>query len=130
MRTATAEIIFTDSEQGSGPAEPTEELSSKAALEDLGVRLVPRLVKKLEGMRNSSTVLIEVRGIERAKDANAIARFIKSIPGVLTISEPELEGRNMTVEVSLGSITSSELAEKLESSATLKAYKTSSPKHK
>lgn len=124
-RTGTAEYLFVDSDQRTGPEDPTEELSSKAALEELGVALAPKLIAKLNalGGQGGSVVQVQFRSVERASDVTTLAKALAGVPGVVRVSDPEFEGRTVTVEVTLRGLSAANFAAKVEGLSSLKRYK-------
>ena len=86
IRMDTGEKFYADEIQKTGSAEPTEELSSKACLEQSASDISERLLARLEtlSVAASQTVEIQVRGIgsafiDRAVPRAALESFVRSL---------------------------------------------------
>lgn len=124
MRVDTAERIYSDSIQKTGPPEPTVELSSKACLEEAGRALCPSLVRKLDkvALPSNRFVELQVRGIGGAARAKQLESALAKLPGVLEVAPDGFEANTYTAELTVSAATAGDLAAALETAAPLKPF--------
>jgi hypothetical protein len=124
MRVDTAERIYSDSIQKTGPPDATVELSSKACLEEAADELSPRLLQKLDklAMPSSRYVELQVRGIGGAARAKELEKSIAKLPGVLDIAPGGFEANTWSAEVKVTVATMRDLPSMLESNSLFKRF--------
>ena len=124
IRMDSGEKFYAGSLQKTGSPEPTEELSSKACLEETAAELTPTLLDKLAKLSLSATQHIEmtVRGIASISLANQFSDVLQKVPGVLEVTPGDFDAQTYTVEVLLDKIELRAFAARLEENASLKKF--------
>jgi hypothetical protein len=125
IRVDTAEKIYSDSLQKTGPPEDAVELSSKACLEDMGDDISDSLMKKLDKLSLGDTqqVELEIRGVKSVAISNELEKAISKVDGVLEIFPGDYNASTYQTEVNLRKVSLRDFAARLETTPNLKRFK-------
>lgn len=125
IRMDSGEKFYAGSIQKTGSPEPTEELASKACLEQAASSLCPEVLDKCAGLASSEGqhVELEVRGVGSISLANQLTRAIEQLPGVLEIDPGDYDARTYFTELYLEKSQLRAFAGRLETTPALKRFR-------
>lgn len=125
IRMDTGEKFFADSMHRTGPPEPGEALSSKAALRDAAEAVGPKMLEKFDKIALSATQAIElhVRGIGSAARGGDLEEALARVPGIVDVAPGEMDGGEYHIEIEVEKTAIRGLARALESTPGLRAFK-------
>lgn len=125
IRMDTAERVYVDSIQQTGPPDATVELSSKACLEEAADVMAPALLRKLDRLALGSTqsIDIQVRGMADIARAHALETAIRGLGGVLEVSPGNYEAHTWEAEVVLDKKAAADFAARLQEAPALRRFK-------
>jgi hypothetical protein len=105
IRMDTGEKIYADSIQKTGSADSTEELASKACLEQAAEDISAGLLDKLGKLAFSGSRQIEVsiRGLGSQSQALQLEQVLSALPGVQDVSPGDFDASTDETEVTVGS---------------------------
>lgn len=126
IRMDTGEKFYADSvAEHVGPGASSEELSSKACLEEAAADIATSLLAKLDKLALSATQTIElhVRGIGSAARGQELEEVLMKIPGIVDVSPGDMDGDVYQTELEVDKTAARKIASLLETSPALKKFK-------
>ena len=125
IRMDTGEKIYADSIQKTGSADSTEELASKACLEQAAEDISAGLLDKLGKLAFSGSRQIEisVRGLGSQSQALQLEQALSTLPGVQDVSPGDFDAGTDETEVTLGSSAVRAFAARLETDPRLRRFR-------
>ena len=125
IRMDTGEKIYADSIQKTGSADSTEELASKACLEQAAEDISSGLLVKLGKLAFSSSRQIElsIRGVSSQSKALQLEQALSMLSGVRDVSPGDYDAGTDETEVTLSSGSVRSFAARLETEPSLKKFR-------
>jgi len=124
IRMDTGEKIYADSIQKTGSVDSTEELASKACLEQAAEDISAGLLDKLGKLAFSDSRQIEVsiRGLGSQSQALQLEHILSGLPGVQDVSPGDFDSGTDETEVTVGSSAVRTFATHLETDPRLRRF--------
>jgi hypothetical protein len=124
IRMDSGEKFYADAIQKTGTPEPTEELSSKACLQQAAAAIAPSLLDKCDGLSLSDTqrVELQVRGLTSFSQSNALIIALEKLPGVKDVDPGEFNAHTLFTEVQLNKDQLRAFPARLETDPALKRF--------
>lgn len=125
IRMDTGEKIYADAIQKTGSPDSTEELASKACLEQAAEDIGPTMIAKLNGLALSPTRTMElsIRGVGSQTRAEQIEEILTHMAGVKDVSPGDYDSGTDETEVTLSNSAVRSFATALETEPKLKRFR-------
>jgi hypothetical protein len=126
IRMDTGEKFYADSvAEHVGPGASSEELSSKACLEEAAADIASSLLEKMDklALTPTQTVEVHIRGIGSAARGRELEEALSKSPGVRDVSPGDMDGDTYEMELEVDRSAVRNLASLLETAPSLKRFK-------